>query len=99
MLSIKCKNCSATNTFEEDSIPSFCSFCGAALPNMLPFVEEAIRINQERQRHQMEIEKIEKKIKKEKATRLSDIIAMIPLIILIIFAALFFYGIYSLIKT
>ena len=77
MLSIKCKTCGATNTFKEDEIPSFCSFCGAALPNMLPFVEEAIKISQERERHKMEMEKLDKTLRKEKAKKRSNFYEMI----------------------
>lgn len=96
MLSINCKNCGATNKFEEDSIPSFCSYCGAALPNMLPFIEEAIKISQERQRHEMEIEKLNKHIKKEKTKNFSNTLELILVIIVIGFFFYIFYKIFSL---
>ena len=84
MLSIKCPNCGGTVQFDEQHIATFCSFCGSHLPDMTNYVEEAIKINQERERHQMEMEKLDKKMKREKRENISDFIASIPVIILVI---------------
>lgn len=65
-LSVNCAKCGAVNRFSKNSIPTFCSFCGATLPNMAPHVDEAIRIELERQRHEMNMEKEDKEIRKEK---------------------------------
>lgn len=71
-LSINCSKCGATNKFDQESIPTFCSFCGAALPNMLPYVEDAIKITLERQRHEMQMESADKDIKKEQIRSLGS---------------------------
>lgn len=62
-LSVNCPKCGATNKFDQDNIPTFCSFCGSALPSMAPHVDEAIKISLERQRHQMRIEELRKETK------------------------------------
>ena len=31
MLSIKCENCGANISFEEDKLPGFCTFCGSSM--------------------------------------------------------------------
>ena len=64
-LSVNCGKCGATNKFTAKNIPTFCSFCGAALPDMKKHADEAIKIALERQRHEMDMEKADKSIKVE----------------------------------
>lgn len=83
-LAINCSKCGATNKFDQDHIPTFCSFCGAALPDMKPYVQDAIKITLERQRHAMDMETAETEIRKEKVKGRSDIHDTIQLIIVAI---------------
>ena len=87
-LSIKCRNCNATNTFDKDSIPTFCSFCGAALPDMQPYVKEALNIAIERERHSMDMEKGEQEIRKQQSRNFKD---KADTVITIVFAALMIF--------
>ncbi len=88
-LSVKCRNCNATNTFDKDNIPTFCSFCGAALPDMQPYVKEALSIAIERERHSMNMEKGEQEIRKQQSRNFkdkADVIITVVSAALIIFA-------------
>ena len=73
-LSINCNKCGATNKFDENHIPTFCSFCGASLPDMKPYVQDAIKLSLERKRHEMHMETADKEIKKEKIRSFRDIL-------------------------
>ena len=100
MLSIYCPKCGATVKFDEDQIPTFCSFCGAHLPDMTDFVKENLkleidkkRLDLDRQRHEMQMETMDKEIKKVKSGNFVEnfrtslyMIALIPIGIVILFA-------------
>lgn len=49
LIAIDCSKCGATNKFEHDTIPSFCSFCGAPFPEMKKHVDEIVKIELMRQ--------------------------------------------------
>lgn len=64
-LSVNCAKCGATNKFMSDSIPMFCSFCGATLPDMSKHIDEAISAEMERKRNEVHKEIAELEVKKE----------------------------------
>jgi len=101
MLSVNCPNCNATNKFERDAIPTFCSFCGACLPDMKPYVQEAVRIALEREReaarieseykrHEMRMESEKQEIRKEKVRTFKDKVELVRLIGIILLISLTF---------
>lgn len=97
-LSVNCSRCGATNKFDQDHIPTFCSFCGAALPDMKPYVQDAIKIALERQRHAMDMETAETEIRKEKVKNRSDLHDTIQLVIVALVTIGVFAFIYIMIK-
>lgn len=96
MLSIHCPSCGASIIFDESKqIPTFCSFCGAHLPDMTNYVQEALKLkldkeflNLDEQRHSMEMETINRQIQKEKIVRSKNpfeyILAFMALLIVIL---------------
>lgn len=95
MLSVPCPKCGGTNVFDETKqIPTYCSFCGAHLPNMDSYVQDSLKLqvenellNMEKQRHKMEMEAEEKRIQKMKAVKkdsFGDIVCTIIMLLGII---------------
>ena len=76
-LSINCPKCGANNKFDENNIPTFCSFCGATLPDMQPYVHEAIKLKFEKQRHEMDMETEDKIIHRERLRGVRDVFGII----------------------
>lgn len=99
MLSVPCPKCGGTNIFDETkTIPTYCSFCGAHLPNMDAYVQEALKLkvenellNMEKQRHQMEMEAEEKHIRKMKEAKKDSFGDIISIIITLLAIILFGY--------
>jgi len=93
MLSVHCPNCGGTNIFDETkSIPTYCGFCSAHLPDMTQFVKDSLKVEAnrkqldlDRQRHDMEIETLNKQIKKEKADNRGTIFAFVTVILMLLF--------------
>ena len=64
-LSAKCSNCGAVIPPSiEGRVIAHCPYCGNALPDMKPFIEEAARIRQAQHRHDMELEAMDREIQK-----------------------------------
>lgn len=64
-LGAKCANCGAAVPPSIDGhVVAHCPYCGNALPDMKPFIEEAARIRQEYQRHQMQLESMDREMQK-----------------------------------
>ena len=64
-LGAKCSNCGAAVPPSIDGhVVAHCPYCGNALPDMKPFIEEAARIRQEYQRHQMQLEAMDREMQK-----------------------------------
>lgn len=105
MLSITCPKCGGTNIFDETkTIPTYCSFCGAHLPDMDSYVQDSLKLqvenellNMEKQRHKMEMEAEEKRIQRMKAVKkdsFGDIVcAIIMLLGIIIFGYILIFKI------
>lgn len=96
MMSVQCKKCGATNLFDETkNVPTYCSFCAAHLPDMTQFVKDSLKLNIDKQRNTLEINRLDKEIKKEKVSNISNILDFIETVVVIggMFAALLFiYG-------
>lgn len=60
MLSIKCPTCGGTVQFDESHIATFCSFCGAHLPDMTDYVKKAAELDIQQRQHAMDMETMEK---------------------------------------
>lgn len=97
-LSINCSRCGATNKFDQEHIPTFCSFCGAALPDMKPYVQDAIKITLERQRHAMDMETMDKEIRKEKVKGRGNLHFTIQLLIVAAIVIGYFIFFFTVIK-
>ena len=98
MLSIYCPNCGATVKFDKDQIPTFCSFCGAHLPDMTDFVKDNIRLevdkrylNLDRQRHQMRIEELRKESKAKRTPDGTVLVKAVVCIIVLLLTAIFVF--------
>jgi uncharacterized Zn finger protein (UPF0148 family) len=64
-LGAKCSNCGAAVPPSIDGhVIAHCPYCGNALPDMKPFIEEAARLRQEHQRHQMQLETMDREMQK-----------------------------------
>ena len=103
-LSVVCRKCGATNKFFSDNIPAFCAFCASVLPDMTEYVNKALDLALERERHEMQMALAEKELKKEEARRKSQKYKMIDntftiLMILGIIALIAFFYVWLIKKT
>lgn len=97
MISVKCQNCGGSVHFDEDNIPSFCSFCGAPLKETKEYIDKAIDLKIEKQMHQMDMELLKKEIHKERIKNLPESIQAIMKIIVWILVAAIIISIITLI--
>lgn len=89
MLSVHCPKCGATTRFDETKqIPTYCMFCGAHLPDMTNYVQQALKLGLDkkqldidRQRHDMTMEEMHTDIQREKAKNDIPIRKLIALVI------------------
>ena len=100
MLSMKCPSCGGTIHFDENHIATFCSFCGAHLPDMTDFVKKSANLNIEQKQHSMHMETMDKEMQREqnmtKQANTRNIVNLITKLPLILLIAFFFYMLFKM---
>lgn len=81
MISVKCHNCGGIIHFDEEHIPSFCSFCGSPIKETKEYIDKAIDLKIEKQMHDMDMELLDKEIRKERIKNIPDAIHNITKIV------------------
>jgi len=99
MISTKCPSCGATNKFDEDNIPNFCSFCGAHLPKMNEFIKNSMELKAEQIHLQIENLKTEKELQQKKMETRSGLISDLAPVVLFIALFIFLYWIFNKIMS
>lgn len=93
MLSVHCPKCGATTRFDETKqIPTYCMFCGAHLPDMTNYVQQAVKLGLDkkqldidRQRHDMTMEEMQTDIQREAVRHHLPLFSKIVMIFVMLF--------------
>lgn len=97
MLSVPCPKCGGTNIFDETKqIPTYCSFCGAHLPDMTEYVRRSLNLGVDRQYFNMNMQqmdrsidyvnadthRINRQIRRERVKNFKNVVLLIALLII-----------------
>ena len=100
MLSMKCPSCGGTIHFDENHIATFCSLCGAHLPDMTDYVKKASNLTIEQKQHSMNMETMDKEIQREqnitRQVNTRNIVNLITKLPFILLAFFFFYMLFKM---
>ena len=95
MLSIKCENCGANISFEQDHIPGFCSFCGSSMSITKDMLEKLIDAEENARNRELERDRMahEKKVQRSRTIRM--FFKLLPIILVLLFL---FYSTYAILR-